>query len=137
MTDKEVYDQLSLYTLKNRDPQFIHQYIVDTYPAQHFQNYSKPITVYFSLVGLYLHFERGFTGKQIQEAHMQLSKLRKTWPRFDAPSMAGTMPISDVLQYPEGEERDHVITLWSKSVWDAWHEQYVAIASLVFRDLHI
>jgi hypothetical protein len=59
----DLYDQLSLYTLSHADPSFIHQHVVDAFAAQHADDRTKPITLTFALVGLYLHAERGFSGK--------------------------------------------------------------------------
>lgn len=70
--DDELYNQLAFYTLAHPDPAFIHQLLVDAYGAQHADETTKPIAVLFSLIGLYLHLEKGYTGKQVQRAHMRL-----------------------------------------------------------------
>jgi hypothetical protein len=138
MTEEEAYHQLSLYTLQKGDSKFIHQYIVDAYAAQHPAEGSKLIRVYFALAGLYLHIEKGFTGRQVQLAHMQMAKSgRKTWPTFVPPATLGDMTVIDVLKCPEGPIRDDAITQWSKSVWKAWHEQHQSIGSLLSNDFHL
>jgi hypothetical protein len=48
---------------------------------------TKPITIIFALIGLYLHLEKNFTGKEVQFAHMKLVKHRKNWPNFKLPGM--------------------------------------------------
>lgn len=64
-SDQEAFNELSYYTLSHGDPAFIHQYIVDAYAAQHADEKSKPITVAFALIGLYLHIEKHYSGKQV------------------------------------------------------------------------
>ncbi len=76
-TDQEKYNELSYYTLAHTDPSFIHQHIVDAYAAQHADENTKSITLTFALVGLYLHIEKKYSGKEVQRAHMQLANQRK------------------------------------------------------------
>src|SRR5438874_13793261 len=78
---RELLGELTAYTLLLRDPGFIHQLAVDAYLAQHVGPHVKPIGISFALITLHLMFERGYTGKQVQHAHMQLAKRSKTWPR--------------------------------------------------------
>ena len=61
------YHELCCYTLTHGDPAFIHQHVVDAYAAQDASNTDNPIRLTFALVGLYLHVERGFTGRQVNE----------------------------------------------------------------------
>jgi len=64
-----LYHELSVHTLSDRDPTFPHQLAVDAYAAQHAGTAPKAITTAFTLIGLYLVNERGFTGRQAQRAH--------------------------------------------------------------------
>ena len=137
MTDQEAYDELSLYTLQKGDPEFIHQYIVDAYAAQHPLDNLKPIRVYFALAGLYLHLEKRFSGRQVQLAHIEMAKKRRSWPVYTAPDDLGKITVFDVLEEPEGPERDKAIIEWSRSVWDAWRDEHPAIALAVSSDLGI
>jgi len=75
--DRELYNELACHTLAHGDPSFIHQYIVDAYAAQHADEKTKPIGLAFALVGLYLHIERHYSGKEVQRAHMKLAKKKK------------------------------------------------------------
>ena len=75
-TCQDLYDKLSFYTLNHPDPNFfIHQLVVDAYAAQHTKEGQKPIKTAFALIGLYLFCERGYTGKEVQNAHMWLANL--------------------------------------------------------------
>jgi Family of unknown function (DUF5946) len=131
MTDQEAYDELSLYTLAHHDPEFIHQYIVDAYAAQHATEGSKPIYLAFALAGLYLHNEKGFSGKKVQEAHTKLAKYKERLPHFSILSNTGSVTVHDVLKVPPGDERDQAIRDWSASVWAAYKDQHAKVADWV------
>ncbi|MCZ7381786.1 MAG: DUF5946 family protein [Candidatus Methanoperedens sp.] len=129
-SEQEAYNELSYYTLSHGDPSFIHQYIVDAYAAQHADEKSKPITVAFALIGLYLHIEKHYSGKEVQKAHMRLAKKKRQWPVFDLPEHRGNIGVSDVLRAEVGLPRDRAINEWSASVWEAWSESHVKVADL-------
>jgi hypothetical protein len=137
MTDEDLYNQLAYYTLAHPSPTFIHQHVVDAYAAQHATEATKPITIVFALVGLYLYVEKNFSGRQVQKAHMQLAKYRKTWIRPGLPAEFGSIVISDVVSALAGEPRDAQIHAWCASVWAAWRESHAEIAALVRNELGI
>jgi hypothetical protein len=136
-SDQDLYHELAYYTLAHQDPSFIHQNVVDAYAAQHADETSKPILVVFALIGLYLHLEKNYTGKQVQRAHMQLAKNRKQWVRPALPRERGAVAIADVLAAAPGEARDAMIRLWCASVWEAWKESRAQIVDLVRNELGI
>lgn len=67
---RAAYDEVYVYTMGR--PGFILQHVVDAFGAQTANNQSKPIGVVFSLVGLYLHVEKQFSGRQVQIVHTEL-----------------------------------------------------------------
>ncbi|MEJ7672821.1 MAG: DUF5946 family protein [Chitinophagaceae bacterium] len=71
---ENLFNQLSGYTLSQNDIEFIHQYIVDAYGAQHAGGITKNIRVIFSLIGLYLAVEHNYTGREVQLVHMKMAK---------------------------------------------------------------
>jgi hypothetical protein len=85
--EEEAYHEVSAYTLTQGYGTFIHQHVVDAWAAQDAHADSKPIGVFFALVGLYLHVEQGFTGREVQHAHMQLAKRPEPWP-------VGALPVA-------------------------------------------
>ncbi len=89
-TDHDLYNELSCYTIAHGDAAFIHQHIVDAFIAQTADESTKPISLTFALVGLYLHVERQFTGRQVQLAHMKLAQDR------------GAITVTDVMAAPAG-----------------------------------
>ncbi len=102
LSDQELFDELSFYTLAHDDPAFIHENSADAYRAQHIDHATKPIAVVFAVVGLYLYLEKGFTGRQVQRAHMRMAKHRKTWPRLPLPASQASITVADVLATPPG-----------------------------------
>ena len=130
-TELENYYELSYYTLAHQDPSFIHQHVVDAFAAQTAGEDSKSIGIAFALIGLYLYLEKGYTGKQVQLAHMSLANRNKEWPRFALPKFRGEVTITDVLKAPPGEKRDTKIRDWCLSVWQAYEDSHGKIADLV------
>lgn len=124
MTSQEQYDELSYYTLSLADKNFIHQHIVDAYAAQTATEHTKPITLFFALAGLYLHLEKHYTGREVQQAHVKMAKKPKDFPTFTLPENRGNILVSNVLEVPPGAEREEMINEWCRSVWAAYADQH-------------
>ncbi|MDE2001087.1 MAG: hypothetical protein KGI60_00805 [Patescibacteria group bacterium] len=135
--NREAYHELLYYTLAHPDPKFIHQYAVDAYAAQHADEKSKRIGVAFALIGLYLALKKGYSGREVQLAHMELGKKRKMWPAFDLPKSRGTVTVADVMSAAPGAERDAAIRNWCASVWKAYGDSHDQVAALVRGELGV
>ena len=121
LNEQEQFDELCFYTLSHGDPAFIHQYAVDAFAAQHASAESKPVSITFALIGLYLHLEHGYTGREVQLAHMHLARPpRRQWPRLPPPQQRGDMRVGDILAAAPGTERDRALDEWCRSVWETW-----------------
>jgi hypothetical protein len=131
MPDDEHFDELAAYTLSHGGPAFIHQHVVDAAGAQLADERTKPIRLAFSLVGLYLHVERGYTGREVQRAHMRMAQRKREWPAFPLPATRGALTPTDVLARPAGPERDAAIDAWCRSVWAAYAESRPAVMALL------
>lgn len=129
--NQPLFEELSFYTLSHGDPAFLHQHIVDAFAAQEASDTDKPIRLAFALVGLYLHVERKFTGRQVQLVHMQLGRRRQAWPTFALPKSRGAIGIGDVLGAAAGPKRDAMIHRWCASTWAAFKDQQAAIEALL------
>jgi hypothetical protein len=130
--DKNLFYELTYYTLAHPDQiYFIHQHAVDAYAAQYANENTKPIAVTFALAGLYLFLEKGYTGKQVQRAHMQMANYKQKWPEFKFPKNRGDITIEAVLACTSGEERDSMIKKWNASVWQAYVDNHETVRSLV------
>jgi hypothetical protein len=117
---QEAYHELCFYTLAHGAPSFIHQHVVDAFTAQQATEQTKPIAVTFALVGLYLHVEKQFSGREVQRAHMRLARKRRPCPALVLPAERGSMGVADVMAAPAGAERDAAIHAWCASVWSAF-----------------
>jgi hypothetical protein len=135
---QDQFQELSFYTLAHLDPvYFIHQHAVDAFAAQTADENTKPIKLTFGLIGLYLFLEKGYTGKQVQNAHVKLSQNKKVWPSLERPTDRGNITVSDVLEAEAGEPRDLMIKEWCKSVWAAYQNWHQAIAHLAQTELGV
>ena len=128
---QNLYSELTYYTVMRGDPNFIHQHLVDAYAAQHANDTQPPIRVAFALVGLYLAFEQGATGRQAQRMHMLLAQRSKQWPRFPRPTQTGALTVKDVVSAPPGPQRDEALMRWARSVWDAWAHERDSVKRLI------
>jgi Family of unknown function (DUF5946) len=129
--DTAAYHELCCYTLTHGDPAFIHQHVVDAFAAQDAKADDKPIRLTFALVGLYLHVARGFTGREVQQAHMKLARKKRQWPSLQIPADRGQISAATVLAAEPGTARDNQIHQWTVSVWNAFAENRATIEHLL------
>ena len=134
-SERHAYHELCAYTLAHalHDRSFIHQHVVDAFAAQQANANSKPMGVAFALIGLYLRVEKHFSGKQVQHAHMALSRRKEPWPVFDLPRDRGSVSVVDVVAASAGTERDRMIDVWCASVWTAYADNRNAVVALLAR----
>ena len=121
----QLFSNLCCYTVVQQNAEFIHQNVVDVYEAQHAGGTTRNITVAFGLIGLYLALEKGYTGKEVQRAHMRIARFRKNWPRLEPPSQPAVITILDVLTVQDGPEKDAMICRWMEAVWESWADRQV------------
>ncbi|HXN46904.1 MAG TPA: DUF5946 family protein [Bryobacteraceae bacterium] len=126
---RAAYDDVYLYTFGR--PGFILQHVVDAFAVQNADDASTPMSVVFGLLGLYLHVEKQFTGRQVQRVHVELARRKRNWPAVFWPDTRGSMTVADVLAAPAGPERDKAIDAWCLSVWTAFNGNRQRIVSLL------
>ena len=114
------YDELCCYTLAHGHRDFIHQHVVDAHAAQMAGASTKSIAITFALAGLFLRVEKGFSGREVQLAHMRMAREKHQWPAFTLPADRGSVTADEVMRAPEGQERDAAIDAWCASVWHAY-----------------
>ena len=119
----DLYNELTFYTLGHHDPYFIHQNVVDAYTAQTANSNTKKIALFFALAGLYLTLEKGYTGRQVQLAHVKMTNHKHLIPNLSIPDDKGSMTIEHILKATEGELRDNAIKEWCASVWKAYSKE--------------
>jgi len=127
MDDSGQYHELTFYTLSLGDTEFIHQHVVDAYGAQNADDKTKPIALFFSLAGLYLLVERNYTGRQVQKAHQIMASKTKNFIQLNLPEKRGQVSIKNVLDEPDGANRNRKIMEWCGSVWSAYADQHSKI----------
>jgi Family of unknown function (DUF5946) len=123
------YDEVYTYTMGR--PGFILQHVVDAFAVQTANDDSKPIAVIFGLLGLYLHVEKQFAGREVQKVHMKLGRRKREWPRVYLPEDRGSLTVADVLAASAGPERDMAIDNWCRSVWTAFGSNRQTIIALL------
>lgn len=105
--------------------------MVDAFAAQNADDRTKPITLTFALVGLYLHVEKEYSGKQVQRAHMELARTKRaSWPHLTLPRERGSITVAEVMAAPAGPPRDQRIHEWATSVWNAFAENRDVVSEL-------
>jgi hypothetical protein len=125
------YHELCSYTLTCGDPEFIHQHVVDAFAAQNADERTKPIKLTFALIGLYLHVEKQFSGREVQRAHQFLAGRKRLWPSFPLPSDRGSLTAADVMAVPAGSKRNKAIDNWCVAVWNAFRNNHQRVTKLL------
>jgi len=115
---RAAYDEVYAYTMGR--PGFILQHVVDAFAVQTATQETKPIAIVFGLIGLYLHVEKQYSGREVQKVHMKLAQRKRPWPIVDLPEDRGTVTVLDVLAASVGPDRDAAIENWCRSVWSAF-----------------
>ncbi len=125
------YNELAFYTLNLEDDCFIHQYIVDAHTAQNATVNTKPISLNFALVGLYLNVEKKYTGKQVQRFHTLMSEHKIVWPVYDLPQSRGHVNAEMVLAAAAGDAIKDMIQQWCISVWQTFEAHQIQVKQIV------
>lgn len=115
-----------------------HQLTVDAYGAQHAGEPTGRIRVAYSLVGLHLALDRGWTGDRVRGFHQRMGRPDAWWPPFRRPvadgEPLGTFTVEDVVRL--GASVDSVdghteaTSRWAADVWAAWTPQHTEVATL-------
>ena len=79
-----------------------------------------PPTRAFSLLGLYLACEKGYSGREVQIAHMELGRWRKQYSKPEGSPERAALTVIDVMNAAPGENRDRMVKRWARAVWDSW-----------------
>jgi hypothetical protein len=125
---RAAYDEVYVYAMSRG---FVLQHVVDAFAVQTANDASRSISVVFGLVGLYLHVEKQFSGRQVQKTHMELGRRKREWPTVYLPQARGGITVADVLATPGGPERDIAIDDWCRSVWTAFGGNRQTIIALL------
>jgi hypothetical protein len=102
-----------------------HQLTVDAYGAQHAGGAAPPIRVAYSLAGLWLALEHGFTAEDVRAVHRRMGHPTPLWPAFGPPAPAQRwLTVLDVaeagVRQQSGGGHARAVGQWAESVWGAW-----------------
>jgi len=76
----QLFSDLSCYTVAKQDEEFIHQYVVDTYEAQHAGGKTRNIRLPSVYRACTLRGRKGIYGKAGAAGSMQIVRVGKTGP---------------------------------------------------------
>jgi hypothetical protein len=114
-----------------------HQLTVDAYGAQHAGPPTGALRVAYSLAGLMLALERGWSGPEVRAFHQRMGRPEPWWPSFPRPAGAARLTVADVVAAGaragsvDGHAR--LVQRWAGSVWDAWRDRHADVRALVDR----
>ncbi len=115
----------------------LHQLTVDAYGAQHGGPDPASLRVAYSLVGLCLAIERGWSGAQVRGLHQRMGRRKAWWPLLPQPSSRGLLTVADVVaagaRRASVEGHARLVPEWATSVWETWRPQHAAIAAFTDR----
>lgn len=126
----KTYFELTYWTLAQRDGRFIHQHAVDAYEAQHAGGCTRPITVVFGLIGLYLALEKGYTGRQVQLAHIKIGWIKRDWPLLEPPDIPAELTVIDVVRAGSDTGKEEMLIRWATAVWKSWEPRHEWVRDL-------
>ena len=130
MTPDEASNELCYDTLSHGGADFIHQHVVGAFGAQEASPNDKPIRLVFSLIGLYLRVENGFTGREVQLAHMKRCRDKPPLPSVSIPEDRGAINAEAVLD-ASADDRDTMIHEWCRSIWQAYSYERASVEDLL------
>jgi hypothetical protein len=114
-----------------------HQLMVDAYGAQHSGGDGRGIRVAYSLVGLHLALDRGWSGVAVRQAHQGMGRPQPSWPAFPSPADLGELTVLDVAE--AGARRGSVaghaesVRRWAAAIWAAWAPRHADVVALTGR----
>jgi hypothetical protein len=102
-----------------------HQLTVDAYGAQHAGGEAPAIRVAYSLAGLWLALEHGFTAEEVRAVHRRMGHPTSSWPVFEPPTPPQRwLTVLDVAEAGVRQRSDgghaRAAGQWAESVWSAW-----------------
>src|SRR5512140_3603513 len=75
----------------------LHQLTVDAYGAQHAGPPTGQRYVAYSVAGLALALEQGWSGVQVRDLHARMGPPQPSWPRLSPPPTPADVTVADVV----------------------------------------
>lgn len=120
-----VLDEILGYQFQHPVMLRYHQLTVDTYGAQHAGGAAPQIRVGYSLAGLWLALEHGFSAEDVRAVHRRMGDPTAAWPVFEPPALPQRwLTVLDVAEAGVRQHSDgghaRAAGQWAESVWNAW-----------------
>jgi hypothetical protein len=112
-----------------------HQLTVDAYGAQHAGLPTGQRYVAYSVAGLALAIEHGWSGIEVRDLHARMGPVQPSWPQLPPPPAHADMTVADVVaagawaNSPEGHAG--AVQRWAGEVWRSWRDQHDEILAWV------
>lgn len=112
-----------------------HQLTVDAYGAQHAGPPTGQRYVAYSVAGLALALERGWSGTEVRDLHAQMGPVQPSWPGLPPAPAPADVTVADVVaagawaNSPEGHAE--AVQRWAREVWQSWRDQHAEILAWV------
>jgi hypothetical protein len=128
-----VYAEVSGFEFEHPVMLRYHQLSVDAYGAQHAGPPTTAIRLGYSLAGLWLALEHGFSGDEVRAVHANMGHAQAWWPTFEPPTGASRMTVLDVAEQGVrlGSSTGHATATraWAEAVWAGWTAERPAVAA--------
>lgn len=121
-----------------------HQLTVDAYGGQHPDPEGTGLRLAYSLMGLCLALERGWTGVQVRDLHARMGRRQPWWPAFRRPAAwakagAPEPTVADVVlagaRSDAVEGHAEAVQAWARGVWEGWSPEHATIRAFTDRVL--
>lgn len=128
-----VYAEVSGFEFQHPVMLRYHQLSVDAYGAQHAGPPTTPIRLGYSLAGLWLALEHGFSGDEVRAVHAHMGHAQDWWPTFEPPTGPPRMTVRDVAEQGvrRGSSTGHATATraWAEAVWGGWTAERATVAA--------
>lgn len=114
-----------------------HQLTVDAYGAQHAGPQTARIYLAYSLVGLHLALDRGWSGGRVRDFHQRIGRPADWWPDFGRSARQGGLTVAEVVEAGAraGSAEGHasLVERWAAEVWAGWADHQRSVELLTAR----
>jgi hypothetical protein len=133
-----VYGEVSGFEFEHPVMLRYHQLSVDAYGAQHPGPPTTSIRLGYSLAGLWLALEQGFSGDEVREIHRRMGHAEDWWPVFEPPvGREWRTTVHDVAEQGVrcGSSTGHATATraWAEDVWRVWTRERPTVCGDVQR----
>jgi hypothetical protein len=113
----------------------LHRLSVDAYAVQHpgVDGPQARNSVGIHLSRLCLILDRGWPINRANNAMLDITARKKSYPWLTPPAIRGSLSVKHVLATSEATGHGKAVEQWARSVWQAWAEYHATVRDLVGR----